>query len=117
MVEMRVPQRISKGDADMLNAVLRTLQSVERPQCRPRPPSPPSRSATWRVRPSANSHYDLRPPAAYGPSAKPVVKRASGMRVFEPGEVVGHLQERGFTDFHQRLSGVVRFVGARLSAG
>jgi SAM-dependent methyltransferase len=51
------------------------------------------------------------------PALKPVIERASGIRVFERGEVVGHLQERGFTDLHQRVSGVVQFVGGRLPAG
>jgi SAM-dependent methyltransferase len=47
---------------------------------------------------------------------KPVVERASGMRVFEPDEIVGALEQRGFGAIHQRLSGMVQFVGGRLAA-
>ncbi len=50
------------------------------------------------------------------PPLKPLVQRASGMRVFEHDEVVGALRERGFGDVHQRLSGLVQFVGGRLAA-
>jgi SAM-dependent methyltransferase len=49
------------------------------------------------------------------PPLKPVVERASGMRVFEPDEIVTALQMRGFSDVHQRVSGLVQFVGGRLS--
>ena len=45
---------------------------------------------------------------------KPVVERVSGLRVFEREEVVVALQQRGFTDIHQRVSGLVQFIGARL---
>jgi SAM-dependent methyltransferase len=46
---------------------------------------------------------------------KPVLQRASGgMRVFEPDEITGALSERGFVGIHQRLAGVVQFVGGRL---
>ncbi len=48
------------------------------------------------------------------PPLKPVVERVSGMRVFEADEIVTALQIRGFTDIHQRVSGLVQFVGARL---
>lgn len=47
---------------------------------------------------------------------KPVVERASGMRVFEPEEIVSALQMRGFCDVHRRVSGLVQFVGGRLAA-
>lgn len=47
------------------------------------------------------------------PPLKPLVERASGMRVFEPDEIIAALQMRGFTDLHQRVSGLVQFVGAR----
>jgi ubiquinone/menaquinone biosynthesis C-methylase UbiE len=50
------------------------------------------------------------------PALKPVIERASGMRVFEQDEVVAALQARGFTDVHQRVSGLVQFVGGRLAA-
>jgi ubiquinone/menaquinone biosynthesis C-methylase UbiE len=45
---------------------------------------------------------------------KPLVERASGMRVFEADEIVCALQDRGFDDIHQRIAGMVQFVGARL---
>lgn len=45
---------------------------------------------------------------------KPLTERLSGMRVFGQDEIVGTLQERGFVDLHQRLSGLVQFVGGRL---
>lgn len=47
---------------------------------------------------------------------KPLTERMSGMRVFGEHEIVGALQERGFGDLHQRLSGLVQFVGGRLAA-
>ena len=50
------------------------------------------------------------------PPLKPLIERASGMRVFEQDEVIAALQARGFTDVHQRISGVVQFVGGRLGA-
>jgi SAM-dependent methyltransferase len=45
---------------------------------------------------------------------KPIVERASGMRLFEGDEIVTALEERGFTGIHQRLAGTVQFVGGRL---
>ena len=48
---------------------------------------------------------------------KPLLERASGMRIFEGDEIVGALEERGFTGIHRRLSGLVQFVGARVPAG
>jgi len=50
------------------------------------------------------------------PPLKPVVERLSGLRVFEREEVVAALQARGFADVHQRVSGLVQFVGARLES-
>lgn len=50
------------------------------------------------------------------PPLKPVIERASGMRVFEQDEIVSALQSRGFTDVHQRVSGLVQFVGGRLAS-
>jgi ubiquinone/menaquinone biosynthesis C-methylase UbiE len=47
---------------------------------------------------------------------KSVLERASGMRIFEGDEIVSALQERGFTGVHQRLAGMVQFVGGRLAA-
>jgi ubiquinone/menaquinone biosynthesis C-methylase UbiE len=46
--------------------------------------------------------------------ARPVIERASGMRLFEGSEIVDALKERGFTGVHQRLAGMVQFVGGRL---
>jgi SAM-dependent methyltransferase len=48
------------------------------------------------------------------PPLKPLVERTSGMRVFEQDEIVGALRMRGYTDVHQRISGLVQFVGGRL---
>ena len=53
--------------------------------------------------------------APRGP-AKPLAERLSGMRVFGQDEVVEALADRGFRDVHQRLSGLVQFVGGRLEA-
>ena len=45
----------------------------------------------------------------------PALRRASGgMRVFEPDEITEALRERGFVGIHQRLAGMVQFVGGRL---
>jgi ubiquinone/menaquinone biosynthesis C-methylase UbiE len=52
--------------------------------------------------------------APRGP-AKPIAERLSGMRVFGQDEIVAALQQRGFDEIHQRLSGLVQFVGGRLS--
>jgi len=49
------------------------------------------------------------------PALKPLVERISGMRVFEADEIVAALRARGFSEIHQRLAGMVQFVGARLS--
>jgi ubiquinone/menaquinone biosynthesis C-methylase UbiE len=46
---------------------------------------------------------------------KPLLERASGMRVFEADEITGALRDRGFTAIHQRLAGMVQFVGGRLA--
>ena len=45
-----------------------------------------------------------------------LISRRSGMRMFEQREIVGALQERGFTDIRQRLSGFTQFVGGCLPA-
>jgi len=50
------------------------------------------------------------------PVLKPLIERASGMRVFEPDEIVRALRERGFSEIHQRLAGMVQFVGGRLAS-
>jgi ubiquinone/menaquinone biosynthesis C-methylase UbiE len=49
------------------------------------------------------------------PPIKPLIERASGMRVFEADEIVTALRMRGFREIHQRLSGMVQFVGGRLA--
>lgn len=46
---------------------------------------------------------------------KPLAERISGMRVFGQDEIVASLQARGFDELHQRLSGLVQFVGGRLA--
>lgn len=43
-----------------------------------------------------------------------VMERQSGMRMFEREEVVGALEDRGFTQVRQRVAGVTQFVGGRL---
>jgi ubiquinone/menaquinone biosynthesis C-methylase UbiE len=45
---------------------------------------------------------------------KPLTERLSGMRVFGQKELVEALQERDFVEVHQRLAGLVQFVGGRL---
>jgi SAM-dependent methyltransferase len=45
---------------------------------------------------------------------KPVIERTSGMRLFESDQVIEALEQRGFVGIHQRLSGMVQFVGGRL---
>ena len=49
------------------------------------------------------------------PPLKPLVERASGMRLFETDEIVAALQMRGYKEIHQRIAGMVQFVGARLA--
>ena len=46
---------------------------------------------------------------------RPAVEKASGMRLFESDEIVSALTDRGFTGVHQRIAGMVQFVGGRLS--
>jgi hypothetical protein len=43
------------------------------------------------------------------------MERTSGMRVFEADEITAALSERGFAGIHQRLAGMVQFVGGRLA--
>ena len=45
---------------------------------------------------------------------KPVLQRTSGMRIFEHDEIVDALRGLGFADVHQRITGLVQFVGGRL---
>src|SRR6185436_7999904 len=42
-----------------------------------------------------------------------VLAKPSGMRLFEHDEVVGALEERGFTQIRQRVAGLTQFVGGR----
>jgi hypothetical protein len=44
-----------------------------------------------------------------------VAGRRSGMRMFERDEVVAALEERGYTDVQQRITGLTQFVGGRLT--
>jgi ubiquinone/menaquinone biosynthesis C-methylase UbiE len=46
---------------------------------------------------------------------KPLIERTSGMRVFEADEITDALRDRGFGGIHQRLAGMVQFVGGRLA--
>jgi ubiquinone/menaquinone biosynthesis C-methylase UbiE len=46
---------------------------------------------------------------------KPVLQRTSGMRIFEHDEIVEALRGLGFADVHQRITGLVQFVGGRLA--
>ncbi len=48
------------------------------------------------------------------PALKPLFQRASGIRIFESEEIVAALQALGYVDIHQRLAGMVQFVGATL---
>jgi ubiquinone/menaquinone biosynthesis C-methylase UbiE len=50
------------------------------------------------------------------PALRPLIERSSGIKLFEQDEVVEALRERGFTAVHQRLSGMVQFVGGTLEA-
>jgi ubiquinone/menaquinone biosynthesis C-methylase UbiE len=47
---------------------------------------------------------------------KPLIERASGMRMFESDEIVEALRQRGFANVRQRLAGLVQFVGGHLAA-
>ena len=49
------------------------------------------------------------------PPLKPLIQRASGMRLFEADEITGALEDRGFGEIHQRVAGMVQFVGGRLA--
>ena len=46
---------------------------------------------------------------------KPVIERASGMRLFESDEIVGALERARLQNVRQRLAGLVQFVGGRLA--
>jgi SAM-dependent methyltransferase len=53
--------------------------------------------------------------APRGP-VKPIAERLSGMRVFGQDEIAEALEQRGYSDIHQRLSGLVQFIGGRLAS-
>lgn len=46
---------------------------------------------------------------------EPIVERTTGMRMFERGELVEALRQRGFARVRQRLAGATQFVGGRLA--
>jgi SAM-dependent methyltransferase len=46
-----------------------------------------------------------------------LAERRSGMRMFEQREIVSALEQRGFTEVRQRISGFTQFVGGRLRPG
>ncbi|MGI8727073.1 MAG: methyltransferase domain-containing protein [Solirubrobacterales bacterium] len=45
---------------------------------------------------------------------KPVIRLSSGLRLFEGDEITSELERLGFTEIHQRVSGMVQFVGGRV---
>ena len=51
------------------------------------------------------------------PPLKPLIELTSGMRLFESAELTDALSERGYAEIHQRLAGMVQFVGGRLADG
>jgi SAM-dependent methyltransferase len=46
-------------------------------------------------------------------TAESIAGRLSGIRLFEPDEITGALETRGFSDVKQRIAGVAQYVGAR----
>ena len=44
-----------------------------------------------------------------------VIEWRSGMRMFERGDIVEALEDRGFVEIRQRVSGLTQFVGGRLA--
>jgi hypothetical protein len=44
-----------------------------------------------------------------------VIELTSGMRLFEASELTDALDQRGYAEIHQRLAGMVQFVGGRLA--
>jgi SAM-dependent methyltransferase len=45
-----------------------------------------------------------------------LVAARSGAHMFECSELVGALEERGFTEIRQRITGITQFIGGRLAA-
>lgn len=45
---------------------------------------------------------------------KPVIRLTSGLKLFEGDEITSELERLGFTEIHQRVSGMVQFVGGRV---
>jgi len=50
------------------------------------------------------------------PPLVPLIEKTSGMRLFESADLTDALAERGYAEIHQRLAGMVQFVGGRLAA-
>jgi SAM-dependent methyltransferase len=54
--------------------------------------------------------------SAPGRTVGDLVGARSGMRVFEPDEIVDGLKDRGYAEVRQRIAGLTQFVGGRLAA-
>jgi SAM-dependent methyltransferase len=54
--------------------------------------------------------------SAAGRAVEDLAGARSGMRIFEPDEIVEGLQARGYADVRQRIAGLTQFVGGRLAA-
>jgi SAM-dependent methyltransferase len=54
--------------------------------------------------------------SAPGRTLNDLVGARSGMRVFEPDEIVDGLRARGYAEVRQRIAGLTQFVGGRLAA-
>jgi len=54
--------------------------------------------------------------SAPGRTLNDLVGARSGMRVFEPDEIVDGLKARGYAEVRQRIAGLTQFVGGRLAA-
>ncbi len=51
-----------------------------------------------------------------GRTVNDLVGARSGMRIFEPDEIVDGLKARGYAEVRQRIAGLTQFVGGRLAA-
>ena len=54
--------------------------------------------------------------SAPGRTLNDLVGARSGVRVFEPDEIVDGLKARGYAEVRQRIAGFTQFVGGRLAA-
>jgi SAM-dependent methyltransferase len=54
--------------------------------------------------------------SAAGRTVNDLVGARSGMRIFEPDEIVDGLKARGYAEVRQRIAGLTQFVGGRLAA-